>query len=94
VSTSAGGVIIPYLGTIDLTGVRPGKGATFGYSDCLKWGYDGTIKVAAFNATQAVGILGLDATQVGTSIHVWWHAHHFYKQDRDCSGSTYKRTRA
>jgi hypothetical protein len=68
VSTSAGGVIIPYLGTIDLTGVRPGKGASFGYSDCLKWGYEGTIKVAAFNATQAVGILGLDATRVRRAV--------------------------
>ena len=64
VAPAAGGVIIPYLGTIDLTGVRLGQGSSFGYSDCLKWGYDGSIMVAAFNATQAVGILGLDLTRV------------------------------
>lgn len=62
---AAGGVIIPYLGTIDLTNTRPGQGYSFGYSDCLKWGYEGSLLVAAFNATQAVGILGLDLTRVG-----------------------------
>lgn len=64
VSPTTGGVVIPYLNAIDLTGLRPGKTASFGYSDCLKWGYQDTIKVATFSATQAVGILGLDLTRV------------------------------
>lgn len=64
VSPSSGGVIIPYLSAIDLTGTRTGRVPSFGYSDCLKWGYEDSIKVATFNATQAVGILGLDLTRV------------------------------
>jgi hypothetical protein len=64
VSPTTGGVIIPYLNAIDLTGLRSGKTASFGYSDCLKWGYQDSIKVAAFSATQAAGILGLDLTRV------------------------------
>lgn len=64
VPPASGGVIIPYLSTIDLTGQRTGKRSSFGYSDCLKWGKPGTILVASFNATQAVGILGLDLTRV------------------------------
>ncbi len=59
--------MIPYLSTIDLTGQRTGRASSFGYSDCLKWGKTDTmaIKVASFNARQAVGILGLDLTRVG-----------------------------
>lgn len=64
VSPSSAGVIIPYLSAIDLTGTRTGRAPSFGYSDCLKWGYEDSIKVATFNATQAVGILGLDLTRV------------------------------
>lgn len=64
VPSGSGGVIIPYLRTISLINSR--SSTSFGYSDCLKWGYDGSIKVAAFNATQAVGILGLDLTRVGS----------------------------
>jgi hypothetical protein len=64
VAPASGGVIIPFLSSIDLTGQVKGKGSSFGYSDCLKWGYQGSIMVATFNATQAVGILGLDLTRV------------------------------
>lgn len=68
VSTQSGGVIIPYLGSINL--VTGARGSSFGYSDCLKWGYEGSISVAAFNATQAVGILGLDLTRVSERVVV------------------------
>jgi hypothetical protein len=70
VSPSSGGVIIPYLSALDLTGARSGRAPSFGYSDCLKWGYEDSIKVATFNATQAVGILGLDLTRVRRSSEV------------------------
>lgn len=68
VSPASGGVIIPYLGTIDLKGILPGQGVSFGYSDCLKWGYQGSLTVVYFNVTQAVGILGLDLTRVRGTI--------------------------
>lgn len=71
VSPASGGVIIPYLGTIDLRGILPGQGVSFGYSDCLKWGYQGSLTVVYFNVTQAVGILGLDLTRVREASHVW-----------------------
>jgi hypothetical protein len=40
------------------------SGSSFGYSSCLKWGYGGTIDVAAFNVQQAADVLGLDLTKV------------------------------
>lgn len=42
-------------------------GSSFGYSSCLKWGYAGSIDVAAFNVQQAADVLGLDLTKVGLS---------------------------
>jgi hypothetical protein len=41
----------------------PFTGSSFGYSSCLKWGYNGTIDVAAFNVQQAADVLGLDLTK-------------------------------
>ena len=43
---------------------RPVAGRAFGYSSCLKWGYAGTIDVAAFDVAQAADVLGLDLTKV------------------------------
>jgi hypothetical protein len=42
-------------------------GTSFGYSSCLKWGYAGSIDVAAFNVAQAADVLGLDLTKVSSS---------------------------
>ena len=42
----------------------PASGSSFGYSSCLKWGYGGSIDVAAFNVQQAADVLGLDLTKV------------------------------
>ncbi|KAF6263192.1 hypothetical protein COO60DRAFT_1635413 [Scenedesmus sp. NREL 46B-D3] len=58
-----GGVVIPYLASYDLVateGATNRFGVSFGYSDCLKWGYDNSIQLAAFDAVQAADILGLD----------------------------------
>jgi hypothetical protein len=64
IPTAQGGVVIPYLGSIELSGSSTARSASFGYADCLKWGYRNSIMVAAFNASQAAGILGLDLTRV------------------------------
>ncbi|KAF8072527.1 hypothetical protein HT031_000187 [Scenedesmus sp. PABB004] len=65
VPPAQGGVVVPYMGSYALdgggaagAGGRPG--ASFGYADCLKWGYRDAIRLAAFDATQAADILGLD----------------------------------
>jgi hypothetical protein len=62
-----GGVVIPYLASYDLV-VKVGDtnrfGVSFGYSDCLKWGYNNSIQLAAFDAVQAADILGLDLARV------------------------------
>jgi hypothetical protein len=60
-------VVIPYLASYDLVapeGTASRFGVSFGYSDCLKWGYDNSIQLAAFDAVQAADILGLDLARV------------------------------
>lgn len=65
VPPAQGGVIIPYLGSYNLTaGAVNRVGVSFGYSDCLKWGYADSIQLAAFDAVQAADVLGLDLTRV------------------------------
>jgi hypothetical protein len=58
---------MPYLASYDLV-VKVGDtnrfGVSFGYSDCLKWGYNNSIQLAAFDAVQAADILGLDLARV------------------------------
>ncbi|GBF88369.1 hypothetical protein Rsub_01081 [Raphidocelis subcapitata] len=63
ISPQQGGVVIPRLGKVwvDDTGDAL-SGTSFGYSSCLKWGYAGSIDVAAFNVAQAADVLGLDLT--------------------------------
>jgi hypothetical protein len=75
-----GGVIIPYLVSVAVRGGSGGVGAnaanaastsassltsaSFGYADCLKWGYNSTIDIAGIKVSEAADILGLDLTQV------------------------------
>lgn len=60
-----GGVVIPYLASYNLVGNSTNRfGVSFGYSDCLKWGYENSIQLAAFDAVQAADILGLDLARV------------------------------
>jgi hypothetical protein len=63
-------VVIPYLASYDLVakeGATTRFGVSFGYSDCLKWGYNNSIQLAAFDAVQAADILGLDLARVRRS---------------------------
>lgn len=67
VPPAQGGVVIPYLGSYNLSAAASTSsklGVSFGYSDCLKWGYSNDIQLAAFNAAQAADVLGLDLARV------------------------------
>jgi hypothetical protein len=61
-------VVIPYLASYDLVSNTTGSrfGVSFGYSDCLKWGYENSIQLAAFDAVQSADILGLDLARVSS----------------------------
>jgi hypothetical protein len=69
-----GGVIIPYLVKVPLkagTTNQPASQtswsintASFGYADCLKWGYNGTLDIAVVEVQKAATFLGLDIAQV------------------------------
>jgi hypothetical protein len=81
VPPAQGGVIIPYLVSVAVRGgsgtaanavnaansnsAASLTSASFGYADCLKWGYNSTIDVAGIKVSEAADILGLDLTQVG-----------------------------
>lgn len=72
VAHAQGGVVVPYLDSYSLAsgGISGGShgssptSPSFGYADCLKWGYDGSIQMVAFSAAQAADVLGLDLARV------------------------------
>ena len=69
-----GGVIIPYLVKVPIkagTSNQPGSptstsisSASFGFADCLKWGYNGTIDIAVLEMKKAASFLGVDLAEV------------------------------
>lgn len=60
---------MPRLTSVPPPAGEPVTGSSFGYSSCLKWGYGGSIDVAAFNVAQAADVLGLDLTKVRRRRH-------------------------
>ncbi|GLI67828.1 hypothetical protein VaNZ11_012110 [Volvox africanus] len=62
VSAQAGGVIVPVMYKLPTDFSGP-QSTTYEYSGCLKWGYNGTVRVVVVNMDDAADTLGVDVRE-------------------------------